>query len=57
AVRIEYAFEKEMCAIDGFGFDWSAMVEDEIQANMALMAFSDFEVSNDKSGSKSCVQN
>ncbi|GKF11106.1 hypothetical protein Tco_0049032, partial [Tanacetum coccineum] len=33
-----------MCA----GFDWSDMTEDEIQANMALMAFLDSEVTNDK---------
>ncbi|GJZ10707.1 hypothetical protein Tco_0545466 [Tanacetum coccineum] len=33
-----------MCAIDGGGFDWSDMAEDEIQANMALMAFSDSEL-------------
>ncbi|GJV88102.1 ribonuclease H-like domain-containing protein [Tanacetum coccineum] len=43
AVRIEDAFEKAMCAIDGAGFDWSDMAEEEIQANMALMAFSDSE--------------
>ncbi|GKB66245.1 putative ribonuclease H-like domain-containing protein [Tanacetum coccineum] len=30
-------------AIDGAGFDWSDMAEAEIQANMALMAFSDSE--------------
>ncbi|GJS36295.1 putative reverse transcriptase domain-containing protein [Tanacetum coccineum] len=46
AVRIEDASEKAMCAIDGGGFDWSAMVEDEIQANMALMAFTDSEVTD-----------
>ncbi|GJZ98232.1 putative ribonuclease H-like domain-containing protein, partial [Tanacetum coccineum] len=57
AVRIEDASEKAMCAIDGAGFDWSDMAEDEIQANMALMAFIDSEVSNDKSCSKSCLQN
>ncbi|GJZ11745.1 retrovirus-related pol polyprotein from transposon TNT 1-94 [Tanacetum coccineum] len=57
AVRIEDASEKAMCAIDGAGFDWSDMAEDEIQANMALMAFTDSEVSNDKSCSKSCLQN
>ncbi|GJR77260.1 hypothetical protein Tco_0089625 [Tanacetum coccineum] len=34
-------------AIDGGGFDWSDMAEDEIQANMALMAFSDSEVDKD----------
>ncbi|GKF37711.1 hypothetical protein Tco_0114469 [Tanacetum coccineum] len=33
------------------------MAEDEIQANMALMVFTDSEVSNDKSCSKSCLQN
>ncbi|GJS88067.1 putative ribonuclease H-like domain-containing protein [Tanacetum coccineum] len=43
AVRIEDASEKAMCAIDGGGFDWSDMAEDEVQANMALMAFSDSE--------------
>ncbi|GKG45013.1 hypothetical protein Tco_0495091, partial [Tanacetum coccineum] len=40
-------------AIDGAGFDWSDMEEDEIQANMALMAFTYSKVSNDKS----CLQN
>ncbi|GJX80042.1 putative ribonuclease H-like domain-containing protein [Tanacetum coccineum] len=44
AVRIEDASEKAMCAIDGGGFDWSDMAEDEIQANMALMAFTDSEI-------------
>ncbi|GJZ91828.1 hypothetical protein Tco_0663893, partial [Tanacetum coccineum] len=57
AVRIEDTFEKAMCAINGAGFDWSDMAEDEIQANMALMAFTNSEVSNDKSCSKSCLQN
>ncbi|GJV24541.1 ribonuclease H-like domain-containing protein [Tanacetum coccineum] len=42
-IKIEDASEKAMCAIDGVGFDWSDMVEEEIQANMALMAFSDSE--------------
>ncbi|GJZ97109.1 ribonuclease H-like domain-containing protein [Tanacetum coccineum] len=41
AVRIEDASEKAMCAIDGAGFDWSDMAEDEIQANMALMTYTD----------------
>ncbi|GKE23326.1 ribonuclease H-like domain-containing protein, partial [Tanacetum coccineum] len=44
AVKIEDASEKAMCAIDGAGFDWSDMAEEEIQANMALMAFSDSEM-------------
>ncbi|GJU83254.1 ribonuclease H-like domain-containing protein [Tanacetum coccineum] len=56
-VKIEDAFKKAMCAIDGAGFDWSDMAEEEIQANMALMAFSDSEVKNDKSCSKNCLKN
>ncbi|GJV79848.1 putative ribonuclease H-like domain-containing protein [Tanacetum coccineum] len=48
-VKIEDASEKAMCAIDGAGFDWSDMAEEEIQVNMALMALSDSEVTNDKS--------
>ncbi|GJR27298.1 hypothetical protein Tco_1103530 [Tanacetum coccineum] len=56
-VRIEDASKKEICAIDGAGFDWSDIAEEEIQVNMALMAFSDSEVTNDKSCSKSCLQN
>ncbi|GJY65354.1 ribonuclease H-like domain-containing protein [Tanacetum coccineum] len=43
SVRIEDASEKAMCAIDGGGFDWSDMADDEVQANMALMAFSDYD--------------
>ncbi|GKC05409.1 hypothetical protein Tco_0997019 [Tanacetum coccineum] len=31
------------CAIDGAGFDWSYMADDEVPTNMALMAFSDSE--------------
>ncbi|GJW98115.1 hypothetical protein Tco_0179923, partial [Tanacetum coccineum] len=30
AVKIEDASEKAMCAIDGAGFDWSDMAEEEI---------------------------
>ncbi|GJS78048.1 putative ribonuclease H-like domain-containing protein [Tanacetum coccineum] len=43
AVRIEDASEKAMCAIDGAGFDWSDMSEDEIQANMTLDGCQDSE--------------
>ncbi|GJX55651.1 putative ribonuclease H-like domain-containing protein [Tanacetum coccineum] len=49
AVRIEDASEKAMCAIDGAGFDWSDMQRKEIQANMALMATSQFLKITDKS--------
>ncbi|GJW64511.1 hypothetical protein Tco_0116395, partial [Tanacetum coccineum] len=56
-VKIEDASEKAMCVIDGAGFDWSDMAEEEIQANMTLMAFSDSEVKNDKSCSKNYLKN
>ncbi|GKE86683.1 hypothetical protein Tco_1560425, partial [Tanacetum coccineum] len=56
-VKIEDAFEKAMRAIDGSGFNWSDMADEEIQANMALMAFSDSEVKNDKSCSKNYLKN
>ncbi|GJX63790.1 hypothetical protein Tco_0296690 [Tanacetum coccineum] len=32
-----------MLAIDGVGFDWSDMVEEQVQTNMTLIAFSDSE--------------
>ncbi|GJX60123.1 putative ribonuclease H-like domain-containing protein [Tanacetum coccineum] len=48
---------KEMMAIDGVGFDWSDMAEEQVQTNMTLMAFSDSEVHNDKTCSKSCLKN
>ncbi|GKF67923.1 hypothetical protein Tco_0197602, partial [Tanacetum coccineum] len=34
---------KAMLAINGVGFDWSDMAEEQVQTNMALMAFSDSE--------------
>ncbi|GJU29848.1 hypothetical protein Tco_1173437, partial [Tanacetum coccineum] len=34
---------KAMLAIDGVGFDWSDMAEEQVQTNMALIAFSDTE--------------
>nr|GEV73030.1 retrovirus-related Pol polyprotein from transposon TNT 1-94 [Tanacetum cinerariifolium] len=34
---------KAMLAIDGVGFDWSDMAEEQVQTNMAPMAFSDSE--------------
>ncbi|GKB33456.1 hypothetical protein Tco_0872857 [Tanacetum coccineum] len=48
---------KEMLAIDGVGFDWSDMAEEQVQTNMALMAFSDSEVYNDKTCTKTCLKN
>nr|GEX62194.1 putative ribonuclease H-like domain-containing protein [Tanacetum cinerariifolium] len=47
-VIIEDTSFKVMVAIDGAGFDWSYMVDDEVPNNMALMAFSDSEVHNRK---------
>ncbi|GJY45544.1 putative ribonuclease H-like domain-containing protein [Tanacetum coccineum] len=38
-----YDKSKAMLAIDGVGFDWSDMAEEQVQTNMALMAFSDSE--------------
>ncbi|GJT07346.1 putative ribonuclease H-like domain-containing protein [Tanacetum coccineum] len=37
----EDTFSKTMLAIDGVGFDWSDMTEEQVKTNMALMAFSD----------------
>ncbi|GJR37100.1 hypothetical protein Tco_1212784 [Tanacetum coccineum] len=48
---------KAMLAIDSAGFDWSDMAEERVQTNMALMAFSDSEVYNDKTCSKTCLKN
>ncbi|GJR25526.1 ribonuclease H-like domain-containing protein [Tanacetum coccineum] len=46
-----------MLAIYGVGFDWSDMAEEQVQTNMALMAFSDSEVYTDKTCSKTCLKN
>ncbi|GKG58273.1 hypothetical protein Tco_0592052, partial [Tanacetum coccineum] len=51
-MNVEDTSEKAMFAIDVVGFDWSDMAEEQVQTNMALMAFSDFEVYADKSCSK-----
>nr|GEZ39056.1 hypothetical protein [Tanacetum cinerariifolium] len=42
-VIVEDTSSKAMVAIDGTGFDWSYMTNDEVPTNMALMAFSDSE--------------
>ncbi|GJS22438.1 putative ribonuclease H-like domain-containing protein [Tanacetum coccineum] len=47
---------KAMLAIDGVGFDWSDMAEEQVQTNMALMAFLDSEVNNDKCCTKTCLK-
>nr|GFB35659.1 hypothetical protein [Tanacetum cinerariifolium] len=55
-VNVEETPPKAMVAIDGVGFDWSYMVEDEVPTNMALMAFSDFEVYTNNTYSKTCLK-
>ncbi|GKA77657.1 hypothetical protein Tco_0784194, partial [Tanacetum coccineum] len=45
-----------MVTIDGAGFDWSFMEEEEVTSNMALMAFSDSEVNNDKTCSNTYLK-
>ncbi|GJX89268.1 hypothetical protein Tco_0341282 [Tanacetum coccineum] len=56
-VNVAETFSKAMLAIDGIGFDWSDMAEEQVQTNMALMAFSDSKVYTDKSCSKTCLKN
>ncbi|GJU41646.1 hypothetical protein Tco_1194603 [Tanacetum coccineum] len=51
-VNVEDTSSKAMVAIDGVGFDWSFMADEEVPTNMALMAFSDseFDLANYKRG-------
>ncbi|GJR66289.1 putative ribonuclease H-like domain-containing protein [Tanacetum coccineum] len=56
-VNVEDTSSKAMVAIDGAGFDWSFMADEEVPTNMALMAFSDSEVHNNKSCSNTCLKN
>nr|GEY70724.1 uncharacterized mitochondrial protein AtMg00810-like [Tanacetum cinerariifolium] len=55
-VNVEDTSSKGMVAIDGAGFDWSYMVDDEVPTNMALMAFSVSEVHNSKTCSNTCLK-
>ncbi|GKE83497.1 hypothetical protein Tco_1557239 [Tanacetum coccineum] len=56
-VNVEEASPKVMLAIDGTGFDWSCMAQEEASTNFALMASSDSEVQNNKTCSKTCIKN
>ncbi|GKA99612.1 hypothetical protein Tco_0827606, partial [Tanacetum coccineum] len=56
-VNMEVNSPTVMIAIDGTGFDWSFMVEEEIPTYMALMAFSYSKVLNNKACSNSCLKN
>ncbi|GJV49679.1 hypothetical protein Tco_1439891 [Tanacetum coccineum] len=47
-VNVEESSSKAMLAIDGVGFDWSFMTEEEIPTNFALMAFSDSKIELNK---------
>ncbi|GJS79231.1 reverse transcriptase domain-containing protein [Tanacetum coccineum] len=51
-INVEEISSKAMLAIDGAGFDWSYIADDEVPTNMALMAFLDSAVNNDKTCSK-----
>ncbi|GKD62056.1 hypothetical protein Tco_1299565, partial [Tanacetum coccineum] len=42
-VNVGETSSKAMVAIDGAGFDWSYMADDEVPTNMALMDFSNSE--------------
>ncbi|GJW42757.1 putative ribonuclease H-like domain-containing protein [Tanacetum coccineum] len=42
-VNMEETSSKAMVTINGAGFDWSYMVDDEVPTNIALIAFSDSE--------------
>ncbi|GKF22407.1 hypothetical protein Tco_0074729, partial [Tanacetum coccineum] len=37
-LNVEETSSKAMLAIDGVGFDWSYMADDEVPTNMTLMA-------------------
>ncbi|GJT36181.1 ribonuclease H-like domain-containing protein [Tanacetum coccineum] len=43
-MNVEDTSSKAMVAIDGAGFDWSYMADEEVPTNLALMAFSDSEI-------------
>ncbi|GJY21342.1 hypothetical protein Tco_0393908 [Tanacetum coccineum] len=45
-VNVEESSSKAMLAIDGTGFDWSYMADEEASTNFALMTFSDSEMLN-----------
>ncbi|GKE38470.1 ribonuclease H-like domain-containing protein, partial [Tanacetum coccineum] len=55
-MKVEEASPKAILAVNGAGFDWSFMAEEEVSTNMALMAFSDPEVQKDKTCSSICLK-
>nr|GEU95488.1 hypothetical protein [Tanacetum cinerariifolium] len=56
AVYVEETPSKDMVAIDGVGFDWSYIAEDEVPTNMALMVFSDSKVYTNNTCLKTCLK-
>ncbi|GJU46571.1 hypothetical protein Tco_1203837 [Tanacetum coccineum] len=55
-VNMEETASKAMVAIDGAGFDWSYMADEEVPTNMTLMAFSDSEENIVKTCSNTCLK-
>ncbi|GKC93665.1 hypothetical protein Tco_1159107 [Tanacetum coccineum] len=55
-INVEEISSKAMLAINGAGFDWSFMADEEVPTNMTLMAFLDSEVHNDKTCSKTYLK-
>ncbi|GKA26776.1 ribonuclease H-like domain-containing protein [Tanacetum coccineum] len=55
-MNVEETSSKAMVAIDGAGFDWSFMADEKVPTNMALMAFSDSELHNDKTCNNTCLK-
>nr|GEW18907.1 hypothetical protein [Tanacetum cinerariifolium] len=55
-VNVEDTSSKAMVAIDGAGFEWNYMADDEVLTNMALMDFLDSEVQNSKTCSNTCLK-
>nr|GFD06135.1 hypothetical protein [Tanacetum cinerariifolium] len=55
-VNIKETASNVMMAIDGAGFDWNYMVDDEVPTTMALMYFLDSGVYNDITCSQTCLK-
>ncbi|GJU17109.1 ribonuclease H-like domain-containing protein [Tanacetum coccineum] len=55
-INVEEISSKALLAIDGACFDWNYMADNEVPTNMALMAFSDSEIHNDKTSSKTYLK-
>nr|GEX57551.1 hypothetical protein [Tanacetum cinerariifolium] len=55
-VIVKDTSSKAMVVINGAGFDWSYMADNEVPTNMALMTFSDSEVHNSKTCSNTCLK-